>query len=173
MQYILIKTFRKKIVFKKVFRRTAAVIVFLCSSNFDKRTTQFICYFLSVQDSHNPHSYHYYFLFIYLQNHRLMNPLTPQVFVHQLGTTNKILPRNYQCKSQLIVYLQPERYKKIGTNMFTNYFFSRAEILLSIITYRLGTTWITAKNQQTTYEKKFMPYWEVMVRTNNVFSTQT
>ena len=72
----------------------------------------FICYFLGVQDSHNPRSCYYHSLFRYLLIHLLINLVTPQEFAHQSGTASKILLSNRQCKSKLIVYLQPERYKK-------------------------------------------------------------
>ena len=94
----------------------AAVIVCLWRSNFCKRTRQFICCFIDGQDSHNTHSYHYHHLFRYLENHLLINLLTPQVFRHQSGTAKKLLLKNCQCESKLTLYLQPERYKnKVGT----------------------------------------------------------
>ena len=49
--------------------------------------------FFDVQDSHNPHSYHYHSLLRYLQNH-LLDLVTPQLLAHQSNTTNKILVRN-------------------------------------------------------------------------------
>ena len=113
----------------KIFCRIAAVIVCLWSLNFGKTTRQFICYLLNIQDSHGPQSYHYRSSFLYLQNHLITKLVTLQVFDHQSMTANKILLRNFQCKSKLIVYLQHERYKnKIRFNRVTYYIIYGAEI---------------------------------------------
>ena len=107
--YISIKTFTNKNVLLNIFWWTAAVIVCLYSSNFRKKP-QFICFFLDVQDSGNPHSCQYHSLFHYLQSHVLMNLAIPQVNPHQSASINIILLKNCQCKSKLMVYLHPERY---------------------------------------------------------------
>ena len=84
--------------------------------------------------------------FIYLQNHFHINLVTPQVFAHQSGTDNEILLSKCQCKSKLIVYLEPERYKnKERINKITNWMFSEAKISRSLITYPIEFTWITSK----------------------------
>ena len=129
-----------------MFRRIAAVNVCMWSSNFGKRTRQFICYFHDVQDSHNPHSYHCHSLFRYLKNHLLINLVTPHVIAPKSGTANINLPRNSQCESKLIVFLQPERYKnKVRTNRVTYWMFSGAKIPGPTMTYPLEFTWVSAK----------------------------
>ena len=75
------------------------------------------------------------------------------MFAHVSGTANKILPRNCQRKSKLIVYLQLECYKnKLRFNRFTYKKFSGPKFLGHIITYPLEFTWITAK----TYNKQLV-----------------
>ena len=110
------------------------------------KTRQFICYFHDVQDSHNPHSCHFYSLFCFLQNNLLINHVTSQVFAQLSLTANKILLRNSQCKSKQIVYLQLERYKNnVRINRDTYLMFSGAKIPRPIINYPLDFTWITAR----------------------------
>ena len=93
------QTFCKKNVVVENFKRIAGVIVCLWSYNFSKRARQFICYFLDVQDSHNPLSYQYHSWFCYVQKHLLIKLVKQQAFVHQSGSDNKIVLRNCQCKS--------------------------------------------------------------------------
>ena len=119
-----------------------------------------------VQAFHNPHRSHYNPLFRYLQSHLVINLATPPVFAHQSGTANKILLRNCQCKSKLIVYLEPEYnrnklrfirviYKKCSGAKFSG----------PNITNSLEFTWITTKfSNKQLVRKKFRPYWDVIER---------
>ena len=104
----------------KNFRKIAGVIV---CSNFGKKTRQFICCFLDVQDSHNPHSYPYHSLSRYLQNHLLINLVTQQVFALQSRTGNEILLRDFQCKSKLIVYSSLIRIISLPLKILVTVFF--------------------------------------------------
>ena len=94
----------------KIFRRIAAVIACLWSSNFGKGTRELICYFPDGQDLHTPHSYHNHSLLRHSRN--LVNLVIPQVFAYQSGTANKIFMKNYQRKSKVKMYLRPEHNKK-------------------------------------------------------------
>ena len=52
----------------------------------------------------------------HLQKHLPKNLVTPQALTSQSETANLILLRYYQRDSKLIVYIQPERYKKSQNN---------------------------------------------------------
>ena len=66
-------TFSNKNISVKIFNRIAVIIVSMRSFSFDKRTRQFICFFHDILDSHNPHIYHYHYLFCQFQSHLLIN----------------------------------------------------------------------------------------------------